>query len=98
MVSLCMVKRQQMCWSRDGAQHVLDVRTKVLNGTLSNRRSVSMSSLNYRIAKSGSRPSERSPDALGDLLRDGCSSVCDGDRSVLERALRHVHRDCGGML
>jgi hypothetical protein len=29
-----MVKKQQLRWSRDGAQHVLDVRTQVLNGSL----------------------------------------------------------------
>ena len=34
VISHRMVKRQQMRWSRDGAQRVLDVRTQVLNGTL----------------------------------------------------------------
>jgi hypothetical protein len=34
VISRRTVKRQQMRWSRDGAQRVLDVRTQVLNGTL----------------------------------------------------------------
>lgn len=31
-----MVKKKQMSWTRDGAQHVLEVRTEVLNDTLKN--------------------------------------------------------------
>jgi hypothetical protein len=34
VISRRMVKHQQMRWSRDGAQRVLDVRTQVLNGIL----------------------------------------------------------------
>jgi hypothetical protein len=34
VISRRMVKLQQMRWSRDGAQRVLEVRTQVLNGTL----------------------------------------------------------------
>ena len=34
VISRRMVKRQQMRWTRDGAQHVLEVRTQVLNGSL----------------------------------------------------------------
>ena len=34
VISRRMVKRQQMRWSRDGAQHVLQVRTQVLNHSL----------------------------------------------------------------
>jgi len=34
VISRRMVKQQQMRWSRDGAQHVLEVRTQVLNGSL----------------------------------------------------------------
>jgi hypothetical protein len=36
VVSRRMVKKQQMRWTRDGAQHVLEVRTEVLNETLEN--------------------------------------------------------------
>ena len=34
VISRRMVKRQQMRWSRDGAQHVLEVRTQLLNQSL----------------------------------------------------------------
>lgn len=34
VISRRMVLQQQMRWTRDGAQHVLEVRTQVLNGSL----------------------------------------------------------------
>ena len=34
VISRRMVKQQQMRWSREGAQHVLELRTQLLNGAL----------------------------------------------------------------
>jgi hypothetical protein len=83
VISRRMVKHQQISWSRDGAQRLLDVRTQALNGTLEERFGGGIQAFRLQECRS-----EATHPTLPDTLLNEVTRLCTDSGTVPRSACR----------